>query len=112
MGGGISPVDSGAGVQEVPLNFRITGSFVGAWLSLVERYVRDVEVAGSNPVAPIVEQGLLAEPLGLAMETRREPHLIVKGSCSRDLVRHRDACCAQQSKSAATTISTTSVRST
>ena len=24
-----------------------------AWLSLVERYVRDVEVAGSNPVAPI-----------------------------------------------------------
>ena len=26
--------------------------FVGAWLSLVERYVRDVEAAGSNPVAP------------------------------------------------------------
>ena len=25
---------------------------IGAWLSLVERYVRDVEVAGSNPVAP------------------------------------------------------------
>lgn len=25
----------------------------GAWLSLVERHVRDVEVAGSNPVAPI-----------------------------------------------------------
>ena len=24
----------------------------GAWLSLVERYVRDVEVASSNPVAP------------------------------------------------------------
>lgn len=24
-----------------------------AWLSLVERYVRDVEVAGSNPVTPI-----------------------------------------------------------
>lgn len=24
-----------------------------AWLSLVERYVRDVEVAGSNPVIPI-----------------------------------------------------------
>mgnify|MGYP006954362397 CR=1 FL=1 len=24
-----------------------------AWLSLVERYVRDVEVAGSNPVASI-----------------------------------------------------------
>lgn len=25
----------------------------GAWLSLVERVVRDDEVAGSNPVAPI-----------------------------------------------------------
>ena len=25
----------------------------GAWLSLVERCVRDAEVAGSNPVAPI-----------------------------------------------------------
>ena len=24
----------------------------GAWLSLVERCVRDAEVAGSNPVAP------------------------------------------------------------
>jgi hypothetical protein len=27
--------------------------FVGAWLSLVERPVRDRKVAGSNPVAPI-----------------------------------------------------------
>lgn len=26
---------------------------IGAWLSLVERNVRDVEAAGSNPVAPI-----------------------------------------------------------
>ncbi len=26
---------------------------VGVWLSLVERYVRDVEAAGSNPVTPI-----------------------------------------------------------
>ena len=26
---------------------------IGAWLSLVERSVRDREVAGSNPVAPI-----------------------------------------------------------
>ena len=26
---------------------------IGAWLSLVERCVRDAEVAGSNPVAPI-----------------------------------------------------------
>ena len=27
---------------------------IGVWLSLVERYVRDVEVAGSNPVTPIL----------------------------------------------------------
>ena len=27
-------------------------SFVGTWLSLVEHYVRDVGVAGSNPVVP------------------------------------------------------------
>ncbi len=27
---------------------------VEAWLSLVERYIRDVEVAGSNPVASTV----------------------------------------------------------
>ena len=26
---------------------------IEVWLSLVERYVRDVEVAGSNPVTPI-----------------------------------------------------------
>lgn len=31
--------------------------FIGVWLSLVERYVRDVEVAGSNPVASIPWQG-------------------------------------------------------
>ena len=29
----------------------------GVWLSLVERYVRDVEVAGSNPVTPTPWQG-------------------------------------------------------
>ena len=29
------------------------GFSFGAWLSLVERFVRDEEVAGSNPVAPI-----------------------------------------------------------
>ena len=29
----------------------------GVWLSLVERYVRDVEAAGSNPVTPIPWQG-------------------------------------------------------
>ena len=31
---------------------RYAGSFVGAWLSLVERSVRDREVGGSNPLAP------------------------------------------------------------
>jgi hypothetical protein len=40
--------------QEGRPNIRIDGSFVGAWLSLVERVVRDDEVAGSNPVAPTI----------------------------------------------------------
>ena len=31
-------------------------SYDGAWLSLVERCVRDAEVAGSNPVAPTIGQ--------------------------------------------------------
>ena len=34
----------------------LSSSFIGVWLSLVERYVRDVEVAGSNPVTPINEK--------------------------------------------------------
>ena len=32
------------------LTSRASGHNLGVWLSLVERYVRDVEVAGSNPV--------------------------------------------------------------
>ena len=32
-----------------------------AWLSLVERYVRDVEVAGSNPVTPMNDKGILGK---------------------------------------------------
>jgi hypothetical protein len=32
--------------------FPIIHSLVGAWLSLVERSVRDREVGGSNPLAP------------------------------------------------------------
>ena len=32
----------------LPLNY----SFLGAWLSLVERLVRDQEAGGSNPLAP------------------------------------------------------------
>ena len=31
----------------------MSGQYIGVWLSLVERYVRDVEVAGSNPVTPM-----------------------------------------------------------
>ena len=34
-------------IQQIPY-------FIGVWLSLVERYVRDVEAAGSNPVTPIL----------------------------------------------------------
>ena len=37
-------------IVRVNLNGSVGGD---AWLSLVERYVRDVEVAGSNPVASI-----------------------------------------------------------
>ena len=35
------------------LTSRASGHNLGVWLSWVERYVRDVEVAGSNPVTPI-----------------------------------------------------------
>ncbi len=34
----------------------IRGPFYEVWLSLVERYVRDVEVAGSNPVTSTKEK--------------------------------------------------------
>ena len=47
--------------------------FFGAWLSLVERFVRDEEVARSNRVAPIC-----APP---------QP----KDACSRNLIRPRGA---------------------
>ncbi len=36
-------------IQQIPY-------FIGVWLSLVERYVRDVEVACSNHVTPINSQ--------------------------------------------------------
>ena len=36
------------------------------WLSLVERYVRDVEVAGSNPVTPIKKMGTVRCPFFLS----------------------------------------------
>ena len=34
---------------------RNVGNEIGAWLSLVERCVRDAEAAGSNPVAPTIK---------------------------------------------------------
>ena len=74
MGGRLAPIPAPcpAGTPESPANLnhsyrygdgfvnapiplgvhRLYWSFVGAWLSLVERSVRDREVAGSNPVAP------------------------------------------------------------
>ena len=36
---------------------QIPFTFIGVWLSLVERYVRDVEVACSNHVTPRVREG-------------------------------------------------------
>ena len=38
----------------------------GVWLSLVERYVRDVEAAGSNPVTPTPWQGHMTSEIGRA----------------------------------------------
>ena len=39
-------------VRDAEVNF-IQFHIFGVWLSLVERFVRDEEVAGSNPVTPI-----------------------------------------------------------
>jgi hypothetical protein len=47
------------------------GASLGAWLSLVERCVRDAEVAGSNPVAPISPR-VLAQRSGLPRSTSTE----------------------------------------
>ena len=42
-----------------------------AWLSLVERYVRDVEVAGSNPVTPTNEKESLEKGSFFVIEIRK-----------------------------------------
>lgn len=44
----------------------LISNFIGAWLSLVERCVRDAEVVGSNPVAPIFLYPFLVEKEDLA----------------------------------------------
>ena len=47
--------------------FRGAGSaVVGAWLSLVERTVRDREVGGSNPLAPTIYLKGIERPLRLS----------------------------------------------
>ena len=45
--------------------------YSGVWLSLVERYVRDVEAAGSNPVTPILRNlSVRTAPKGAALVLR------------------------------------------
>ena len=48
------------------------GVLFGAWLSLVERSVRDREAAGSNPVAPTIFQKSFQN---------RPPALAVRNGC-------------------------------
>ena len=50
--------------------------FIGLWLSLVERYVRDVEVASSNLVTPI----LMKSPYLQAL--KRKEHFNFMLECS------------------------------
>lgn len=45
--------ESGSSYIIAHVDARTVREVIGAWLSLVERPVRDREVAGSNPVAPI-----------------------------------------------------------
>ena len=42
----------------------IITNVVGMWLSLVERIVRDDEVAGSNPVIPTIYATYKDQPMG------------------------------------------------
>ena len=50
--------------------------FIGVWLSLVERYVRDVEVASSNLVTPILMKSLYLQAL------KRKEHFNFMLECS------------------------------
>ena len=58
--GTMHPPLSSTGPQAKRLTWRRK---IGAWLSLVERCVRDAEVAGSNPVAPTFCKSLLHKEL-------------------------------------------------
>ena len=62
-------------------------SMFGAWLSLVERLVRDQEVGGSNPLAPTkfsdkleALEGLTAHPPDQGLKTNCKLHLLGTGS--------------------------------
>src|SRR5690242_3614499 len=80
---------------------------VGAWLSLVERFVRDEEVAGSNPVAPIFSP----QALGASAYAPRK-RVLHYSNCSPDLVPPQAAYFAPQNKSAAITTTITSESNT
>ena len=56
-----------SGLQTEP----VEAPYVAAWLSLVERPVRDRKVAGSNPVAPTITRSSPAKP----RETIRPPRV-------------------------------------
>ena len=58
---------------------------VGAWLSLVERSVRDREAAGSNPVAPTIHLSVSAK-IPHASSTAIEMALIEQSLSPSDVV--------------------------
>ena len=53
---------------------------VGAWLSLVERTVRDREVAGSNPVAPTIFSSTPFLERGIPIRCRNISHPSSRGA--------------------------------
>ena len=64
-------------------NAAVTLSFLGAWLSLVVRSVRDREVAGSNPVAPTKSVASLRLCRGDCFRPRRRRYAARHGHESR-----------------------------
>ena len=50
-----------APIQKVQLAIIVSEHIVGAWLSLVERSVRDAEAGGSNPLAPTTKTAPVME---------------------------------------------------
>lgn len=51
-------------ISNMPYRIKCGGIIFGAWLSLVERSVRDREVVGSNPIAPTFRINKLWLPEG------------------------------------------------